>query len=300
VTSGDHGEALLAGAALGALDGLSWPAALRVGAWLGAGAGRLGIRRRVALANLALAFPELPPGERAAILERHYREVGRIAAEYGRLPRLARAADDEVVVCVDGVDVVRARAGRGLVLVSGHLGNFELGAAWLTRLNPVDFLVRPLRNPAVDARVTRLRRAAGVGVISTRGGVKQLFRALQQGRWVTIAGDQDAGRHGLFVPFFGRLASTAEGAARLALQAGVELVVGTIRRQPDGRHLLAFTGPGTVAGGPTGENVRALTAWHTAVLEQAVRGAPEHYFWLHRRWKTRPADEAPPREGARA
>ena len=90
-------EALLARAGLGALNGLSWPAALRAGALLGEGVHRLGIRRAVARANLALAFPERAAEERDALLAKHYRELGRIAAEYGRLPRLARAPEDEVV-----------------------------------------------------------------------------------------------------------------------------------------------------------------------------------------------------------
>ena len=84
-------EAFLANAALGALDGLSWPAALRAGAGLGDVVRRLGIRREVARENLALAFPERTCEERESVLVAHYREIGRIAAEYGRMPRLVHA-----------------------------------------------------------------------------------------------------------------------------------------------------------------------------------------------------------------
>ncbi len=292
MSAGQRVEALLADAALGALDGLSWPAALGAGAALGAVVGTLGIRRRVALANLALAFPQRSHSERRAILAAHYREVGRIAAEYGRMPRLARAADGEVMARVDGLEALQAQAGRGVLMLSGHYGNFELAAAWLGQQHPVDFLVKPLSNGAVDARIERLRRESGVGVISTRGGVKQVFRALRAGHWIAVAADQDAGRHGVFVPFFGRLASTAEGAARLALQTGATLTMGTMRRQADGRHTLTLTPPHVPDGEVTEANVIALTAWHTALLEQSVRAAPEHYFWLHRRWKTRPPGES--------
>jgi KDO2-lipid IV(A) lauroyltransferase len=281
-------ESALVATAFGALGRMSWPAALRTGAAIGAAAGGLGIRRGVARANLALAFPERPIREREAILARHYRELGRIAAEYGRMPRLVHAADGEVMAGVEGLEPLRALAGRGAVLLTGHLGNFEFGAAWLAKLNPVDFLVRPLSNRAVDRRIERLRRDAGVGTISTHGGVKQIFRALRSGRWIAIAADQDAGRHGLFVPFFGRPASTAEGAARIALQMRVPMVVGAMRRVPDGRHHLAIEPPHALEGPADEANVLALTAWHTSVLERRVREAPEHYFWLHRRWKTRP------------
>ena len=281
-------EAFFADAALGALRGLSWRDATRVGAMLGEGVRLAGVRVRVARENLALAFPEKPREERETILAAHYREIGRIAAEYGRLAPLAKAPEGEVVEGGEGMDAVRALAGRGVLMLSGHLGNFELAAAWLSRYNPVDFLVRPLSNAAVDARIERLRRESGVGVISTHGGVKQVFRALRSGHWIAVAADQDAGRHGVFVPFFGRLASTAEGAARIALQTGSPLFLGTMRRQADGRHRLVADAPREPQGDPTEANVLELTAWHTALLESRVREAPEHYFWLHRRWKTRP------------
>lgn len=281
-------ESLLTDAALSALNGLSWPRAQRAGAALGAAAGRLGIRRDVARANLRLAFPGQGDREREALLDLHYREMGRIAAEYGRLAALARAPDDEVVVGGEGMDAVLALKGRGVLMVSGHIGNFELGAAWLARYNPVDFLVRPLSNKSVDARIERLRREAGVGVISTHGGVKQVFKALRAGHWIAIAADQDAGRHGVFVPFFGKLASTGEGAARIALQTGSALFLGSMRRQADGRHRLDCDPPRVPVGPADEAKVIELTAWHTALLESRVRETPEHYFWLHRRWKTRP------------
>jgi KDO2-lipid IV(A) lauroyltransferase len=287
-------ETLFARAALGALDGLSWPAALRVGAGLGDTVRRLGIRARVARANLALAFPERSTEEREALLHAHYLELGRIAAEYGRLPRLAHAPDGEVMGRADGREHLEPLVGRGALLLSGHYGNFELAAAWCAKLNPVDFLVRPLSNPGVEERILRLRRDAGVGVISTHGGVKQVIRALRAGHWIAIIGDQDARRFGLFVPFFGRLASTPEGPARISLQTGAPIVSSRVRRMADGRHAVAFEPPREADGPPTPENVLALTAWHASRLEACVREAPEHWFWLHRRWKTpAPAGASP-------
>jgi len=292
-------ESLLVSAAFASLDRLSWPAALRSGAALGDAAHALGIRREVARRNLALAFPERSAAERDALLARHYRELGRVAAEYGRMPRLVAAADGEVVAGVEGLEPLRALAGRGLMLLTGHYGNFELLGAWLGRINPVDFLVQPLSNPAVEARIERLRGAAGVGTISTRGGVKQVFKALRAGRWIALLADQDARGRGVFVPFFGRLASTPEGPARLSLQTGAPIVMGFPTRREDGRHHLVIEPPHWPEGGTDTESVRALTAWHTAKLEAQVRRAPEYWFWLHRRWKTSPpALEA--REGRHA
>ena len=287
-------ESLLAGAGLNALAGLSWPAARRVGAGLGAAVHALGIRRKVARANLALAFPERPYAEREAILAAHYREIGRIAAEYGRMARLARAPVDEVFARRDGQEHIEPLVGRGALMLSPHFGNFELAAASLARLNPVDFLVKPMNNPAVEARIRRLRSDAGVGVISTQGGVKTMLRALRAGHWIAIIADQDMGKYGIFVPFFGRLASTPEGPARLALQTRTPILFGACHRGADGRHRLVVDPPHLPQGDASDANVLALTAWHAARLEARVREAPEHWFWLHRRWKTKP----PPANGS--
>jgi KDO2-lipid IV(A) lauroyltransferase len=285
-------EAMAAGGALAAIGALPYRAAVRSGAAVGDLMRLLGVRSRVARENLARAFPERSPAERDAILAAHWREVGRIVAEYGRLPRLARAAEGEVVADLHGLDALREWRGRGVILMSGHYGNFELLAARLARENPLHLLVQPQSNAAIDARLQRLRRESGVGVISIIGGVKTALRALRAGDWLALLGDQDARRQGVFVPYFGRLASTPQGPARLSLQAGVPMVWGAARPRADGRHDLFLDPPHVPDGPPDDERVRALTAWHTARLEARVREAPEHWFWLHRRWKTPPPANA--------
>lgn len=281
-------EALFARGLFAASRALPWPGGTGVGAALGSLVGALGIRRRVAEANLALAFPERSSAERSAILRAHYREVGRIAAEYARLPELSTAPDGKVVAEAQGMENLERLRGKGVIVMTGHFSNFELFGAHIARLNPVDFVVKPLSNPRVEAVVADLRRRAGVGSIPLGGGLKQVFRALRAGRWVAMLADQDARRHGVFVPFFGRPASTPEGPARLALQMGVPIVMGFMRRRADGRLRVEVEPPHLPAGEASEENVIALTAWHTARLERAIRESPEHWFWLHRRWKTPP------------
>ena len=283
-------EALLARGLFAASRALPWPEGTGVGAALGSLTGALGIRRRVAEENLALAFPERTSAERSAILGAHYREVGRIAAEYARLPELATAPDGKVVAEAHGFENLERMRGKGVIVMTGHLSNFELFGAHIARMNPVDFVVKPLSNPRVESVVADLRRRAGVGSIPLGGGLKQVFRALRAGRWVAMLADQDARRHGVFVPFFGRPASTPEGPARIALQMGVPIVMGFMRRRADGRHRARIEPPYLPAGDASEENVVALTAWHTARLEHAIREAPEHWFWLHRRWKTPPPE----------
>ncbi|HVP15717.1 MAG TPA: hypothetical protein VMS88_09250, partial [Terriglobales bacterium] len=273
------------------------------GAALGDTARRLGIRRRVAEANLALAFPERSAAERDAVLRAHYRELGRVAAEYGHLARLARAPLGEAIVSFRGQEHAESIRGRGAVIMSGHFSNFELLGAWLTRMNPVDFVVQPLSNAGVEALIARRRAAAGVGCIRTSEGMRRIYDALRAGRWVAFLADQDARRRGLFVPFFGRPASTPAGPARCALRLGVPIVMGFLARREDGRFDLDVVPPLRVEDPAAPDALWRLTALHTSVLEERIRARPDLWFWLHRRWKTRPervqeaVGAAPSREG---
>jgi KDO2-lipid IV(A) lauroyltransferase len=279
---------------------LSWPAARRVGAGLGTLAGWLGVRRGVARANLALAFPELSAAARERILAAHYRELGRVMLEYPQLPKLAHAREGDVLVELRGREHLLAarETGRGAILMTGHFGNFELMASYVARVHPVDVVVRPQSNPGVDRLLLEWRAAAGLGAVRADRGVRQVYAALRSGRWVAMLADQDARRHGVFVPFLGHPASTAVGPARLALALNVPILMGFCMRRGDGRYELEVEPPlwGDPALGDDAE--RDLTARHAARLEAWVRRRPEQWFWLHRRWKTAPPapgeDPGPP------
>jgi KDO2-lipid IV(A) lauroyltransferase len=270
----------------------SWPKALALGERLGSAAYALGIRRKVALANLAIAFPERSESERHAILKAHYRELGRVVAEYPRLPELARSPIGERIAEARGLEhAERALAlGKGIVFVTGHFGNFELIGAYFGQSFPLDVVVKPLTNPLVEARITALRRDAGLGIIPIGAGVRRIFEALRANHGVAMLADQDARRHGVFVSFFGRPTSTAEGPARLALRTGAPMIMGFDLRLPDGRHRLELLPPLERPSPDDPDPVRTLTQRHATMLESWVRNHPEMWFWLHRRWKTRPPE----------
>jgi len=268
--------------------------ALRLGAGLGDLARGLGLRRRVAEDNLRIAFPDRDAAGREAILVEHYRELGRVASEYPRLGALVHAAPGEVVVGVRGLehlDVV-ARAGRGAILLTGHYGHFELLGAWLGLRVPVDFVVKPLSNPGVEALLAGWRAAAGVGTIPLGASLRGVFKALRANRWVAMLADQDARSRGVFVPFFGRMTSTPVGPAELSIRTGAPIVMGFARRLADGRHTLVIQPPLPIPDARAPRAMEELTARHTALLEAQVREHPEPWFWLHRRWKTAPPDSS--------
>src|SRR5262245_6001589 len=284
-------QTLLLRSLAGVLGALPRGTASACGAALGSLAGALGVRRKVAEENLARAFPEQDERWRARVLAEHYRELGRVAADYARLPELVRAPRERVFAVWQGeehVSAARAR-GRGVVLLTGHLSNFELFAAAFGRIQPLAILVKPLSNPGAEAWISGLRTAAGEDLLPTGAGVRGALRRLKAGGAVALVGDQDARRDGVFVPFFGRPASTPVGPAWLSLASGAPIVFGTCLRAPDGRYEARFRAtlePEGEAGDP--HAVTELTRRHTALLEAAIREQPESWFRLHKRWKTVP------------
>ena len=127
-------------------------------------------------------------------------------------------------------------------------------------------------------------------MIPIGAGVRRVFEALRANRWVALLADQDARRHGVFVPFIGLASSTPTGPAQIALATGAPIIMGAITRRPDGRHVIEVDAPLPVPDAGPADAVRALTAAHAAWLERRVRDRPDGWFWLHRRWKTEPPE----------
>jgi KDO2-lipid IV(A) lauroyltransferase len=150
-------------------------------------------------------------------------------------------------------------------------------------------VVRPLDNPDLEALLAEGRRRSGLGLIPKRRALREVQAALARGETVSILLDQDAGRDGAFVPFFGRPASTSRSLALLALRSGAPVLPVFIRRLPSGEHVLTVEAPVVVVdSGDRARDVQEATARFTAAIERQVRSCPEQWFWVHRRWKTRP------------
>jgi Kdo2-lipid IVA lauroyltransferase/acyltransferase len=272
-------------------------AAARVGSALG----RLGyfpfrFRRQLVERHLRWAFPERDHAWIRATARAAYAHLGREAIATIRLARMTRE-DVLARTTVIGLDAFRAALaqGNGLVLASGHIGNHEIGAAALSaRGIPLDLVVQRQANPLFDAALVASRERLGLGIIDRFQATRLAIKALRAGRAVAFAADQNAGKAGVFVPFFGRAASTHRGAALFAIKTEAPLFLGTSLRNGNAYEVLLQ--PVEVdRSGELDEAVYRLTVAFTERLETVVREAPEQYLWLHRRWKTRPPEE--PREG---
>ncbi|MEY4374016.1 MAG: hypothetical protein RL760_182 [Candidatus Eisenbacteria bacterium] len=275
----------------GVLAALPRPLALGTGAAIGDLLAASGLRRRVVQENLLRAFPERDEAWRTRVLHEHYREVGRIAADYTRLPELVHGPRDHIFRRYEIEAPVREALamGRGLIVLTGHFGHFELFGATVGRLAPLSFVVKPLSNPGAESWIRRIRERSGVGAFPIGSGVRDVIRTLRGNGVIAMIADQDARRDGVFVPFFGHPASTPVGPARFALMTGTPVVFGHALRAPDGRYDIVLGRPIVAEGRHDDpEAIRRFTAWHTAQLEAAVRERPESWFWMHKRWKTAP------------
>lgn len=280
------------------LGAVPWDSAGRVGAHVGAlGFKPLGVRRRVVERQIAAAFPELSADESKEMARRSYEHLGRSAIETALLPGLGKAGVLRLVTEVENwAAVERAKsAGKGIIIVSGHLGNWELAAAYLAaRGVPFDVIVRKMGNPLFDRYLNRTREQLGVNVVYDAQAVRQTPRSLRQGRAVGFVADQGVrGLASTFVPFFGRPAKTPRGAAVFALRFGSPVIFIAALRKHDGSYLVGFEEIDVVASGDREKDVDAVVLRFTQVLEKWVRRAPEQYFWQHRRWRRQPPDTPP-------
>ena len=276
---------------------IRWPARLlfALGEAIGSAAYRLGLRRRVALDGLRRAFPERTEAQRRAIARAAYRQLGRGLAELVAWRRLTDSELERVVDFVDWDRYEAARAGRrGVIMAVTHFGNWELAArAAVRRGMDLTTITRPLRG-ALNERLLAYRRNRGMRELSDKGSSGAALRLLRRGESLGVVVDQNMlPSRGVFVDFFGTPACTTPAPAVLSLRTGAPLFLVFDFRAPDGTHRIRFDGPFSVPPGPNSHStVVALTQELTRAVEHVVRAHPEYWFWVHRRWKTRPAAEA--------
>lgn len=308
-------EYAAARALAGGLGRLPRGLAGRLGAGIGDLAFRLGARRAVVLRQIAAAFPETGHERVKRIAAASYRHFGREIAEIAQLQRTGTAGLSGRTSTDGATDawIDRMRAGRAALIVTGHVGNWEVAGALLAaRGVPLAAVVKRQSNPRFDAWLVAARRRIGIEPVYMDDAMHAVPRLLRAGRSVALVADQDARSHGVIVTFLGRPASTFRGPARLALATGAPLVFGASVREGEGYRVRMEEVPGTSGGpnapdaaGRTGRRGRdaelALTRDWVERLDAHVRRFPEQYFWFHRRWKSgdrnAPPDDAVSRRG---
>ena len=257
----------------------------------------LGRGRNRALEHLGHAYPEWSDQQRQRIAKRSMQQLGMVAMEVLFTPRLITERTWHRYVRLgdirEGLRVLLS--GSGAIMLTGHFGSWELlGYTMATLGFEINALFRPLDNPYLNDYLVASREHRGLRLLTKKGAATVMDGVLGGGGVLGFIADQDAGRKGLFVEFFGRKASTYKSIALLARQYRVPVLVGYARRI-DFKRFHYEVGLQEVIRPEQWEGADDEVAWitrrFTKALEDAIRQAPDQYLWVHRRWKHRPKGE---------
>lgn len=248
-------------------------------------------RRRVALRNLELCFPELTDAARDALLRKHFASLGIGLFEFARAwwGSIAPMRRGLVVEGVEHIHAARAQ-GRGVIVVSGHFTTLEICGRLMCDHVPLAGMYRPHAEPAMEWAVKhgRLRYAAAM---FTKQELRPAVKHLKQGGLLWYAPDQDPSRgDAVYVPFFGRPANSLSSTHQLARLSGASVVAFQHKRRDDGGYELRIL---PVLGDIPSNDATTDTARVMAAIEDMARAAPDQYLWIHRRFKRQPDGSSP-------
>ena len=265
--------------------------AIRLGRFFGiAGYHLRAADRRIAMESLAIAFPEKSEAERARIARESFARVGMCALEWIAITRRRGYTQRVTLAGREHLDACRAR-GKGVMWVTGHVGNWELMAAKVADDYPCAVIATTVRYPRVNRMSIEERARFGVGTVereSPNAG-RELLKLFRKNAMLGILMDHDTRIPSVQVEFFGRPAWTAIGPAELSLRLQVPVVSGFMQRRADGTHYVEVATPifppEKVAKADQVRVARDLTQQYTKRIEDHVRAHPEDWAWMHRRWK---------------
>lgn len=250
-------------------------------------------RRRIAEVNLKLCFPERSPAERDQLLREHFRDLGRMFAEFALSWMASKRGFAAIPHQIDGLQHLRAAQaqGRGVLMVGAHFSHLELCARLVAQQLPLAGLYREHGSPVFEWAIRR-RRLHYACAMFGRKELRATVRHLRSGGALWYAPDQDMrGKDTVFVPFFGTDAATITATHHLARLSGAAVLPFHHHRLPGERGYVIEIQP-PLAGFPSSDEV-ADTARINACIEAMVRTAPEQYLWIHKRFKTRPPGSPP-------
>ena len=268
---------------------------------LGEGLGRLAFRLdskhcRIVESNLAVAFgKEKPPAERTRLARRFFAQFGRNFFDILKATHMSAARVRGLIDVEGRAHLERAiAAGKGVLVFTAHYGNWEFTVPVLSASAPLQAVYRDLDNPYIGRDLARLREKFEAGTISKFGAARPVLQALARNEIVLILIDLNVLHSSgpVFVDFFGRLAATTPALAAFHLKTGAPIVPMFCEPLPRGRYRITFHEP--LAFERTADHaadVLKITRSCTNMIEQRIRERPEPWFWVHKRWNTRPAGE---------
>jgi KDO2-lipid IV(A) lauroyltransferase len=267
-----------------------------LGVWAGGRLGSLAYillprERRKAIAHLAFVFGDRGDDWIRRTARQSFVHLGKALFELALMTPGRLSGQVEI----HGLDNLRKamEQGKGVVYVTGHIGNWEVMGSAVAAQFPLSVVAAPIKPGEVNEIIIRLRADLGYRTIvrNSPGAARELIRIFKENRILGILIDQDTKVEGAFVDFMGRPAWTPTAAASMAIKFGAPVVFGWIQREPDNRHKIFIEGPLELL--HTGDNrgdIVANTAMFTKKIEECVMRNPEQWVWMHRRWKRQPPE----------
>ena len=252
--------------------------------------------RQRALDNLRASFPDKSEEWLRQTGRRSFEQIAMLAIDVIFTPRLVKKCNWRDYSTYKNVERAKwlMKEGKGLLMVGGHYGNFEI-IGYLLGLFGFDVysIARPLDNRFINDYLYGVRRRVGQKIIDKKGASELMDRIVSDGATLAFIADQDAGKKGIFVDFFGRKASTYKSIGLLALTYNIPIAVGYGRRT--GNRFFFEMGISRIIfpeeWADKDDPLKWVTAEYTRALEEFIREDPSQYWWLHRRWKHRPKEE---------
>ena len=237
--------------------------------------------------NLELAYPGKPRRELRTIVDKVFASLARLVWTFARFPEITRENISQWIR-YDGLGhyLDAKKAGHGVLFATAHLGNWELSAfAHAIMTEPMDVVIRPLDNGAVDRLVESRRGLSGNRLIGKWDAARPILRALNQNAAVGILIDQNTAlNEGVFVDFFGTPACANVAFVKIAARTEAPVIPGfALWSEEEHRYILKFYPPVPMTGDAAADTQRLHR-----VLEEVIRQHPGQWLWIHRRWKTRP------------
>ncbi|MCA6072372.1 MAG: lysophospholipid acyltransferase family protein [Endomicrobium sp.] len=253
------------------------------------------VRKNQVLQNITLSFPEKSRKEVIAIARKTYKTFTKVFVDMFFISKMPDSEIEKMLIYDNEVIDKTLARGKGLVLLSAHFGNWELSALAFAKKYTVALIVAKQSNDFVDMMINSFRNKKGFNVIDFQRDDKMSFRrivgALRKNQVLAILGDQDAGRQGIFLPFFGRLASTPKGPAFFAIRAGSPIITAFGVRQKDGSMKMKVKEIPMPSTGDEEKDIEIINSIYNNRLEKVIRENPDQWFWFHRRWNTLPNEK---------
>lgn len=244
----------------------------------------LGIRRKVAEANLKMVFPKMIPAESKKILRNMYRELGKNAAEV-YFADFEELYNDVITEGWHNLEEALAMD-KGVILASAHTGNWELAGRFIHRKHKLSVIYKKLRNRYLNDFTYSIRNEDGLVLIELKNALRQILKLLKEKYIVTIMIDQNARKNGVITEFLGHPASTFVGTAKIAIKTKTPIVPAVALRTSDEKHRFVFEKmilPDRYENNP--EDIKELTEKVSAQIEKYILQYPEQWFWVHKRWR---------------